>query len=59
MSDGAIGAQHDGRRGRRGVDRRIVWIAAVIILLIALWFALDHVLFPTLPTPAGAPSIVK
>lgn len=42
-----------------GLDRRIVWIAAVVILLIVLWLALDHVLFPTLPTPAGAPSIAK
>ena len=42
-----------------GLDRRIVWIAAIIILLIALWLSLDHVLFPTLPVPAGAPSIAK
>lgn len=44
---------------RVGLDKRVVWIAAIIILLIVLWLALDHVLFPTLPTPAGAPSIVK
>jgi len=24
-----------------------------------LWLLLDHVLFPTLPVPAGAPSITK
>ena len=41
------------------IDRRIVWIAAIIILLVVLWLALDHVLFPTLPTPAGVPSIAK
>ena len=39
--------------------RRLTWIAALLILAIALWFALDHVLFPTLPVPAGTPSIVK
>lgn len=41
------------------MDRRIVWIAAIVILLIVLWLALDHVLFPTLPIPAGAPSITR
>ncbi len=41
------------------MDRRIVWILTIVLLLAVLWFALDHVLFPTLPVPAGAPSIVK
>lgn len=41
------------------MDRRVVWVLAIVLLLVVLWFALDHVLFPTLPVPAGAPSIVK
>lgn len=41
------------------MDRRIVWIAAIIVLVIALWLALDHVIFPDLPTPAGVAPIAK
>ena len=41
------------------MDRRLVWVLLIVLLLVVLWFALDHVLFPTLPMPAGAPSIVK
>jgi hypothetical protein len=41
------------------LDNKIIWIVLLVCLLIVLWFALDHVLFPTLPVPAGAPSITK
>lgn len=38
-------------------DRRILWVLLIVVLLVVLWFALDHVLFPTLPVPAGAAPI--
>ena len=41
------------------LDRRLVWLLVIVLLVIVLWFALDHVLFPTLPVPAGAPPITK
>ena len=41
------------------MDRRVLWVLLLVILVIILWFALDHVLFPTLPVPAGVPSITK
>ena len=41
------------------IDRRIVWLLAIVVLLIILALALDHVFFPDLPIPAGAPSITK
>ena len=41
------------------MDRRIVFILVIIVLVIILWWALDHVLFPTLPVPAGVPPIAK
>lgn len=40
-------------------DRRIVWILVVVLLIIILAWALDHVFFPDLPVPAGVPSIAK
>ncbi|WP_281010993.1 hypothetical protein [Lichenibacterium ramalinae] len=42
-----------------GIDRRIWWVVGVIVLAIVLWLLLDHVLFPTLPVPAGAPAITR
>lgn len=42
-----------------GIDRRIIWLVLIACLIILLWFALDHVLFPTLPMPAGVPPIAK
>lgn len=42
-----------------GMDRRLLWVLALAVLILVLWWALDHVLFPTLPLPAGAPSIAK
>jgi len=41
------------------IDRRILWLLAIVVVAVVLWLVLDHVLFPTLPVPAGAPSIVK
>jgi hypothetical protein len=41
------------------MDRRILWALVIVVLAIVLWWALDHVLFPTLPVPAGAPPISK
>ena len=41
------------------LDRRIVWVLVIVLLIIVLWWALDHLFFPTLPMPAGAPSIAK
>ena len=41
------------------VDRRIWTVVGVIVLAILLWLVLDHVLFPTLPVPAGAPPITR
>ena len=42
-----------------GLDRRLVWVLLVVLVAIVLWWALDHVLFPTLPVPAGVPDISK
>lgn len=42
-----------------GLDRRLVWILLIVVLVVVLWWALDHVLFPTLPMPADAPPITK
>jgi hypothetical protein len=42
-----------------GIDRRILWMVAILVVAVVLWFLLDHVLFPTLPVPAAAPSIMK
>ena len=42
-----------------GIDRRVIWVLVIIVLVIILWLALDHVLFPDLPIPAGAPPITK
>ena len=41
------------------MDRRVLWVLVLVILVIILWLALDHVLFPALPVPAGVPSITK
>lgn len=41
------------------IDRRIWWVVGIIVLAIVLWLLLDHVLFPTLPVPAGAPAITR
>ena len=41
------------------IDRRIWGIVAIVVVAIVLWLLLDHVLFPTLPVPAGAPSIMR
>ena len=41
------------------LDRRLLWVLVIVLLIIVLWWAFDHVLFPTLPMPAGAPSITK
>ncbi len=40
-------------------DNRLLWLLLIACLIVLLWFALDHVLFPTLPVPAGVPSIAK
>lgn len=42
-----------------GTDRRLVWVLALAVLILVLWWALDHLFFPTLPMPAGAPAITK
>ena len=42
-----------------GSDRRILWVLVILLLIVVLWWALDHVFFPTLPVPAGAPPITK
>ncbi len=41
------------------IDRRIVWVILVACVIVLAWLVLDHVLFPTLPVPAGAPPITK
>lgn len=41
------------------LDRRLLWVLVLALLILLLWYALDHVLFPTLPVPAGVPSIAK
>ena len=42
-----------------GLDRRLFWVLLVVLVAIVLWWALDHVLFPTLPVPAGVPDTSK
>lgn len=57
-----VGGDHRpvGEGGTRmGIDRRLVWALLVVLLVIVMLWALDHVLFPTLPVPAGAPTIIK
>ena len=41
------------------IDNKILWLLLIVALIIVLWWAIDHVLFPDLPMPAGAPPIVK
>ena len=41
------------------IDNKIVWLLLLVCLVIVLLWAVDHVMFPDLPVPAGAPSIVK
>jgi hypothetical protein len=41
------------------LDRKIIYVLVLVCLVILLWFALDHVLFPDLPVPGGAPPITK
>lgn len=40
-------------------DRRLLWLVLLVVLIVLLWWALDHVFFPDLPVPAGAPAITK
>ncbi len=39
------------------MDRKILWILLIVCLVIILWWAFDHVLFPDLPVPGGVRSI--
>ena len=41
------------------LDRRLLWVLLLALLILILWWAVDHVLFPTLPVPAGVPPIMK
>lgn len=41
------------------MDRRLIWVLVIILLVIVLWWALDHVFFPDLPVPAGVAPISK
>lgn len=41
------------------LDRRIWWVAGLVALALLLWLAFDHLLFPTLPVPAGGPAITR
>lgn len=41
------------------MDRKILWLLLIVCVAILLYYLLDHVLFPTLPIPAGAPSITR
>jgi hypothetical protein len=41
------------------LDRRLLWVLVLALLILLLWYALDHVLFPTLPVPAGVTPIAK
>ncbi len=41
------------------LDRRILWVLCLVALLVILWLAFDHILFPTLPVPSGVPPIAK
>ena len=40
-------------------DRRIWWIVGLVALALAAWLLFDHLLFPTLPVPAGGPAITR
>ena len=40
-------------------SRTIVGLVLIACLIVLLWLALDHVLFPDLPMPAGVPPIAK
>ena len=40
-------------------SRRLIWILLIVLLVVVGLYALDHVLFPTLPVPAGVPPIMK
>ena len=40
-------------------DRRIVWLLVLVLLIIVLAWALDHVFYPDLPLPAGVAPIAK
>ena len=42
-----------------GIDRRLLLVLFLVVIAILLWLLFDHVLFPTLPIPAGAPPITK
>ncbi len=46
-------------RGTHTMNNRIVWLLLIVLIVILAWLILDHVLFPTLPMPAGAPAITK
>ncbi len=39
--------------------RKIVWLVLLACLIVVLWWAVDHVLFPDLPMPAGVAPIAK
>lgn len=41
------------------IDRRIWWVVGLVILVLVLWLLVDHLLFPTLPVPAGAPPVAR
>ena len=41
------------------IDRRIWWVLGLIVVALLLYLIVDHVLFPTLPIPAGAPPITR
>lgn len=41
------------------IDRRIWWVVGLIALALVLWLLFDHLLFPTLPVPAGPPPITR
>lgn len=40
-------------------DRRLVWVLVIVLLIIVLLWALDHIFFPDLPLPAGVAPITK
>ena len=41
------------------IDRRIVTLLLIACVIVLIWLVLDHLLFPDLPIPAGAPPITK
>lgn len=41
------------------IDRRIWWLVGLIVVALLLYLIVDHLLFPTLPVPAGAPPITR